>query len=196
MQFVGGSQGPTAPPGTYQVTLTANGQSQTQTFELVKDPRNTSSQEDLQAQFAFLTQVRDKLSETNRAINRIRKVREQVNGWNQRVAGRESGEPIRQAAKPLLKGLGEIESQLIQVNAKSRQDTLNYPVMLNAKLAGLMRFASSAFARPPQQAYDVYDELAGQIDAQLKQLDELLQAELPKYNQAVQQAQIPAVEAP
>ncbi|HET7035971.1 MAG TPA: hypothetical protein VFI42_09855, partial [Thermomicrobiaceae bacterium] len=196
MQFVGGSRGPTAPPGTYTVTLTVNGQSESQTFELVKDPRISATEEDLQAQFAFLLRVRDKLSQTNEAINRIRTVREQIVGWGKRLAGKESGQSVREIGKPLVRQLSEIEEQLIQVHAKSRQDTLNYPVMLNAKLAGLMRSAASAFARPTDQSYAVFDDLSKQVDAQLERLNNLLQSELPKFNQAVQQAQLPAVEAP
>ncbi|HEU5423263.1 MAG TPA: glycosyl hydrolase [Nitrolancea sp.] len=196
MQFVGGSRGPSAPPGTYTVTLSANGQSQSQSFTLLKDPRNPATDEDLQAQFQFLMQVRDKLSQTNEAINRIRTVREQVVGWGKRLAGKDSGAAVREVGKPLVRQLSEIEEQLIQVHAKSRQDTLNYPVMLNAKLAGLMRSAASAYARPTEQSYAVFDDLSKQVDAQLERLNNLLQSELPKFNQAVQQAQVPAVEAP
>ncbi len=46
--------GPLAPPGTYQVRLTVGDQTLTQPFTLVKDPRVTASDADLQTQFVFL----------------------------------------------------------------------------------------------------------------------------------------------
>ena len=40
-----------AAPGTYQVRLTVGEQSQTVSFDLVKDPRVDATQEDFDAQF-------------------------------------------------------------------------------------------------------------------------------------------------
>ena len=70
--------GPLASPGIYQVTLQVGDDSQTQTFRIVKDPRVEASQEDLDAQFQFLIQIRDKVSETHDGINQLRRVRQQV----------------------------------------------------------------------------------------------------------------------
>ena len=49
--------GALAAPGTYQVRLTVDGESQTESFELYVDPRVGSSQEDLQAQFELWQEV-------------------------------------------------------------------------------------------------------------------------------------------
>ena len=57
----GVGRGPLAPPGSYQVRLTVGEQSQTQTFEMVKDPRVGATQEDFDAQFALAIRVRDKI---------------------------------------------------------------------------------------------------------------------------------------
>ena len=57
--------GPVAPPGAYNVTLTTAGQSQTEGFDLVPDPRSGATQSDYDAQFAAHIEIRDKLSETH-----------------------------------------------------------------------------------------------------------------------------------
>ena len=81
-----GVTGPLAPPGTYQVRLTVGGESWTQPFEIRKDPRVDVSDDDLRDQFAFLLQIRDKLSETNDAINQIRTLRAEIDGWEKNAA--------------------------------------------------------------------------------------------------------------
>ena len=55
------NEGPFAVPGAYQVRVTANGITQTQTFHITEDPRVTVSQADLQASFDLSKQVLDKV---------------------------------------------------------------------------------------------------------------------------------------
>ena len=71
--------GPKAVPGEYSVRLTTGSTSNTQDFNILKDPRSSSSIAHLQEQFDFLNEVIVKLSETNNAIKSIRAAREQIN---------------------------------------------------------------------------------------------------------------------
>ncbi len=194
MRFVGGVKGPIAIPGTYQVQLTIGNETQTQSFEIVKDPRVPTTQEDLQAQFDFLMQVRDKVSETHDAINRIRTVRGQVEAWEKRAKDSRRGEKVVEAAKQLKEELSAIEEELIQVKAKSTQDTLNFPIKLNAKIAGLAGYASGATSKPPQQAYESFDDLSTKVNVQLTKLNEVLGTSGEEFNWIVKQADLPAVE--
>jgi len=50
--------------------------------------RVEATQADLEEQFRLLLAVRDQLSETNDAINGLRDVRDQVNGWKERTKER------------------------------------------------------------------------------------------------------------
>ena len=68
--------GPLANPGTYQVKLKADYDSQTDTFEILKDPRVAAGQKEFEAQFQPLIKIRDKLSETYDAVNRLRGISE------------------------------------------------------------------------------------------------------------------------
>ena len=61
IMWAGSTQGPTAPPGTYQVRMIMDGTPvATQRFVLKKDPRTKATTADLAAQFAFLVNVRDR----------------------------------------------------------------------------------------------------------------------------------------
>ncbi len=63
--WAGSMTGPLAAPGTYQVRLTVDGRTQTQSFAIKKDPRLDTTPEDYAKQLTLALQVRDKLSETN-----------------------------------------------------------------------------------------------------------------------------------
>src|SRR5207237_1715216 len=71
-----GAQGPIVPPGSYRVRLTVGDASLEEEFDVHKDPRVNVAQADFDAQFQLLMQVRDKLSATHAAVNRIRALRQ------------------------------------------------------------------------------------------------------------------------
>jgi len=162
-------------------------------FTLKKDPRIEASQDDLQAQFDFLITLRDELSTTHRAIERIRAVRAQVNGVLERAAGTEVHEELEAAAEPLLERMGEIERALYQTKNRSRQDPLNFPIRLNNKLAALARSASIGPFRPTDQARAVHAELKARIDTELDALAGLIDREVPRFNALVAEKQVPAI---
>ena len=64
----GGIKGPKAVPGSYKARLIINDDTLTNSFTILKDPRSTSSINDLQKQFDFLISLRNKLSQTNKLM--------------------------------------------------------------------------------------------------------------------------------
>ncbi len=188
--------GPLAAPGQYQVRLTAGEKTFTLPFELRIDPRVQTSSEDLQAQFDLWLQITAKLDQTHKAINRIRKLRDQVRSWSERIASLNgSGSELNVMAQTLMEKLTTIESELIQVEIQSASDRLRLPSRLNTKLAELISVLASADAAPPQQVYEVYDYLADLINQQLGSLDTLIQTEIAKFNDQIKASDLPAVMA-
>jgi photosystem II stability/assembly factor-like uncharacterized protein len=186
--------GPIAPPGTYRVELKVGDQTCTESFEIRKDPRVEASQEDLQVQFALLGKIRDKASAVNEAINGVRSIRQQVEDWERRSQGHEAQEQVKSAAAALKEKLAAVEAQFTQVKAKNRVDPLDFPVMLNGKLLWLAEaVVASADAAPTRQAYEVFDDLAARIDAQLEQWRELLDGEVAAFNALIRDQSVPAL---
>ena len=191
--WAGETRGPKVPPGTYQVKLTVDGKTMTQSFEVKPDPRLTTMPADYAKQLELGLKIRDKLSETNNAIIQIRDVRKQVEDLLKRVAGQPNFKVVNDAGTALNKKLTEIEETLYQTKNQSSQDPLNFPIRLNNKLAALGGVVGGAEAAPTSQSYAVYDELVGQIDAQLQKLSQLMQTDVPAFNQLVRDQNIPAV---
>lgn len=180
-------------PGTYQITLTVGSWSQTEPFDILKDPRVVAAQEELEAQFELLMKIRGKISETHDAINKIRSIRHQVDEWMQRAKARRSAGPISDAADSLKEKLSRIENELIQVDFRGARDRLHLPAKLNIKLVELSKVVSSGDFAPTKQSYEVFRGLSAQIDLQLKQLDSVVSTDVSAFNELVQELGLPAV---
>ncbi|HEY0160624.1 MAG TPA: glycosyl hydrolase [Thermoanaerobaculia bacterium] len=183
----GGTTGPRVPPGTYDVRLTVGEETRTNTAEVRQDPRTTAAPADLQAQYDFLLAANRKLTEVHTQIERIREVRKQLEDLKKRV-----GEgPVTEAAKALDAKITKIEETLYQTKNRSPQDPLNFPIRLNDKLASVADSASAGDFPPTAQQRAVAAALLTQIDAQLAQLKEVWEKDLPALNALA--AGIPAI---
>jgi len=184
----GSTAGPSAIPGTYQVQLLVNDEVVSeQDFELTKDPRIETTQKDFQAQFDLHQTIIAKLDTTHKTINRIRNVRAQIN--NLKSDNPEDTELVERADE-ILAVLEEVEGELMQTKAESFQDVLNFPIKLNNKLASLASTVATGDGRPTQQQYDVYADLAAQVDEQFERIVQVFQGELPDQIREIERSSI------
>ena len=191
--WAGETRGPRVVPGTYQARLTVDGKTLTQSFDVKPDPRVETTPAEYAKQFELLTKIRDKLTETHQAIIQIRDVRKQMEEITNRVKDQADAKPVVEAARALNAKLTEVEEELYQTKNQSSQDPLNFPIRLNNKLAALAGVVASADAAPTEQSYVVYEELVGRINAQLQKLEQIMKTDLPAFNRAVREKDIPAV---
>jgi hypothetical protein len=194
--WAGQTAGPRVAPGRYEARLTVAGQTVGQSFEVRKDPRLSTSDADFAKQQELLLKIRDKLTASHDAIERLRGVRDQAATAAERARGSEAEKAVQEAKDALAKKLTAVEEALYQTKNRSSQDPLNYPIRLNNKLAALGGSVASADAAPTAQAYAVYDELAAKIDAELKGLERVLAEDVPAFNKLVREKEVPALRVP
>lgn len=195
MMWGGSITGPMAIPGLYKAHLYEDSALIAEcNFEIKKDPRLDIKPGDLEAQLAFHLKVNAKLSETHKAINRLRKIRKQVNEYLTSVSDTTKAAPLKSISKPMQDTLNAIEEELIQTKAKAFQDLLNFPVKLNNKLASIASMAASADTRPPAQCEQAYTDIATRIDVQLTKLKQLEDQAIPAFNAKASEINKPAVE--
>jgi photosystem II stability/assembly factor-like uncharacterized protein len=185
-----GGQGPAAPPGAYQVRVTANGKTETKPLTIKGHPLFTDvTQADLDEQFRLAIQIRDKTSEANNAVINIRAIKAQVDDR----LGKTKDAKIAASGDGLKKKLSAVEEELYQVRNQSNQDPLNFPIKLNNRLASLRRTVETGDAKPTDGAYTVFKELSAQTDEQLKRLEETLQTELAAFNDLLKRQKLEPV---
>jgi photosystem II stability/assembly factor-like uncharacterized protein len=186
--WAGSLRGPMVVPGKYQVRLTVDGQLQTQEFTVKKDPRTPTTTEDFEKQLTLALQIRDKLSQTNEGVVQIREARKQLEPYT-----KSDNHAVAQAATDLTKKLTTVEEALYQTKNRASEDPLNFPIKLNNKLAALGGTVNETDVAPTSQSEMVYEDLATQINAQLRTLHGLLTGDIAAFNKLVHDQNVPAV---
>ena len=184
------SRGPMAPPGNYQVKLSADGKSLTVPLELKMDPRVSVSAADMAKEFELELKIRDTLSSIHETIQEIREARVQLRGLGTRLQDPRF-KSVFEAAESLDKKMTPIEEQLLQVNAKSSEANLNYPNMPDEQLHYLV-FSVEVDDAPTQQQYAVFEALSQQTAPLIAKWKEIRSSDLVTLNNLIQQ-NVPAI---
>jgi hypothetical protein len=193
IMWAASTRGPIAPPGSYQVKVTADGQSATESFAIRREPTLLADVTDaeLQKQFDLATKIRDRTSEANEAVLLVRGIRPQIADRKGKLDAKAG--PTAKALDDLEHALTAVEVEVYQVKNQSGQDPLNYPIKLNNKIAALQGIVESADTEPTEQSYEVFELLSSQLAAQLKKLDATVKTDIPKVNQMLQRQKLQAI---
>jgi photosystem II stability/assembly factor-like uncharacterized protein len=195
IMWAANSRGPVAPPGAYQVRVTADGESRTQPFAIRREPHLLAdvSDADLQKQFDLAMKVRNRESEANEAVLLVRGIKPQIKDRASKLDSKAG--PTAKALDDLDKSLSAVEGEIYQVKNQSGQDPLNYPIKLNNKIAALQGVIESADDPPTDQSYEVFEMLSTRLGAQLAALDNTVKTRLPQVNQLLQKQKLAPIKA-
>ena len=173
--------GPKAVPGTYLTRLIVDGDTLQQNLTVLGDPRMSNTPSDYQAQFDFLIQVRDKVSQAHQAMLDIEKIRQEINFVKSKIK-----DPILlDKMTAFINQLTVIEGTIHQTKNKSNQDPLNYGIKVNNRLAFLMADQQRGDYPPTDQAHQVYIELAADLDQILTEMKNLCAQSIPDLNKVL-----------
>ena len=187
VMWAAGTRGPQAPPGTYQVRATADGQTEMQPFAIKREPHvlKDVTDQDLREQFDLAMNIRNKTSQANEAVLLVRGIKAQITDRKTKADAAKATAVVR-ALDDLEQTIRAIEGEIYQVKLQSSQDPLNFPIKLNNKIAALQGVVESADVRPTEQSYSVFRTLSSQLDEQLGRLDTAVKSKLPAVNQQLQ----------
>jgi hypothetical protein len=189
--WAAGNNGPTAIPGRYQVRLTADGETQTQDFEIKIDPRMehvTIAQ--LRERFEFALRIRDRVSQANEAVVEVRRIKGDVDDR----LGQTDNRGVHEQGGKVNTNLSVVEAEIYQVRNESRQDPLNCPIKLNNKLAALMGVVERGETTPTQQSYQVFDHLSDLLQTELIRMNTIIDQDLRRLNELLQEEGLDPIE--
>ncbi|PYY01038.1 MAG: hypothetical protein DMG64_15610 [Acidobacteria bacterium] len=181
--------GPTALPGTYKVTLTANGHTESRNVEVGPDPRFPFDQQAAQAQLRAALEVRDQLSALNQALNRNGELRAQIKSMRTVLGGPERQDGDRYAK--LLDSAQQLDGKLSKwqeavYNPAVQNDPkyyLHYLARLNDRMQRLLSRINEDYDRAPSE--EQTSEMAAvrsQVDEQVRSFNALLSDDVGKFN--------------
>ena len=174
----GSLSGATIVPGDYTISLSVNGDTQSQSFEVMGNPRLNISETDYESQNLFINSINDKVTEAHEAIKEMRGLKKQLADF--RKSHKDS--TINLKISEIDSTLSHIEKTLYQTKNKSNQDPLNFPIRLTNKLAHLNSLAQIGDGKPASQMYEVRDEMIEKIDIELKAYNLIKTEEISKLN--------------
>lgn len=182
--------GPRAIPGEYKVSLNVNGESISQPFTILADPRAESTLEDMKNQFAFIKDVNETMDNAHKSIKKIRKINNKLKAFTEQYKDNEDVKDLVEKAKDLKEKFSEIEKALYQTKNRSGQDPLNFPIRLTNKLGHLNSLVRMGDFAPTEQDIAVKNELSKQINEQLATFNNLVDNEIKTFNAAFNNKQL------
>jgi len=136
------------------------------------------------------------ISEIHEAVGTIREVRVQIRALGKRFGDDARYASLVSATKDFDKKSYDLESQLLQVHAKSSESNLNYPVLIDERLHSLEFSVDSADVAPTRQQYEVFDKLQKEAEPLLAECRALMSKDLVALNEMVNKMSIPAIYVP
>jgi photosystem II stability/assembly factor-like uncharacterized protein len=187
-----GPRGPMALPGKYTVKMTVGGRSQTQTLEIVPDPRvKNVTPDDLQKQFVLSMQVREANADLHRAVNQIRELHSGIKALRPRIDTEPRFKALLDQADALDSKMTSVEEELIQVNMKGSEANLAFPNMLNEQLDSFSSSVEAGDSAPTQQQYEVFKMLRSRLDQRLASWKQILGSDVPALNESIRKIDLP-----
>jgi hypothetical protein len=199
--------GPLAAPGKYTVRLTVDGQTFTQPLTLVKDPRTSGSDADIEATLKTQTRIRDDISSASDMVNQIEWTRKQLNDIEQMLksqadpaAGKQADDKKKANAELLKsvqdmgKKLQDVEFKLVspsEVNSDDKYYVEPYKVYLNliwlnAEVgSGGGDVAGGADFAPTDSAMTLLDMIEEDLASAKSDYGNLFDKELPAFNRSL-----------
>ena len=175
--------GPTVTPGTYQMTLQVGDTEQMQAFKLIKDATSSATDDDLQKQFDLQMAIYRLYSDATETVNTMRRQRSQLTSLAERLAESKKTGDIADQATALRDRILEIEKGIFIPDLREGwAGRLNQGTDPLRRLSALPSVVGLGEFPPTEQAYAVYEKLAGIIKGRMRENDALRRGDLAAFN--------------
>jgi hypothetical protein len=177
------------------VTLTVGEKEITRKLVVKKDPNSAGTEEDIRAQVKMLRELWDTSNAVAERVNQIETIRKRIYYLKARLKDEESASAIITAGEELDKKLIDVEGNLIQLKYIAGQDFLRWPSRFYSMLGSLAGEVGSTDFPPTAQQIEVHELYKTQWAAYQAQLDEVLNKDLPAFENLLKEHETPLVKA-
>ena len=167
---------PIASPGTYQVRLTVDGKSQTESFELKLNPNETYTREQTDAKneawMALYNKTEEAIQMVLKAQAAQQKARDTLDSSDSSAEKKAQAEKIDQLSTDFIKGTVATGATLVQI--------ISEPTKPLSKLVLLHNLLEHTEGPPNGPWLQVYEKTVAEIDKAMADFDKALAAEMNK----------------
>jgi photosystem II stability/assembly factor-like uncharacterized protein len=184
--------GPLVPPGTYTARLTVDGRTATTSVRVLRDPRTTVSDADLQSQEAFAVQVRDAITSLEGLVSQLRTVRQQIATRRGLLETRPNARDLLAAGDRIIERCDALERQLHNPTAEVTYDILAQRggAKLYSRLSPLMGYADEGDGPPTQGMKEMLAVYQSELTRLAAEVQSLVDKDVAELNQAAARAGI------
>ncbi len=180
-------------PGKYKAIISFRGAFNETEFTIVPDPNLKVTNEEWTIQQTFLERVKDNICAIHTAINNMRRVKKQVENYNELLKDKKENKELVNVGAALIKKISEWESNLVETRQKNFQDVINWPSKLNVEFFNLKSLADVHDPRITDGLKTRLADLEAEWAKHKAVLDGDLKKVVDEYNQKFKQANFPAL---
>jgi photosystem II stability/assembly factor-like uncharacterized protein len=201
-EYFNPNRGPMVVPGTYKISVTVNGQTQSQTAKVVPDPNLHVDPAVFRAQTEAGLHARAETSAMNEMLNRIGDIQKEIGNFASTVQSSKDEElkakyePIVDRGKELSKKLDAIKDVFVDpsIQMNVSEDDIHGLARLQGQVSRLGFRGAGSYGQMPNPIIEAKaKELYGQLSEQLEKFNQLLKTDVAQYNKAAVQAGAPSV---
>jgi photosystem II stability/assembly factor-like uncharacterized protein len=183
--------GPKVVPGEYEVRLTVDGKSESQSLRVIMDPRSPATAEVLAQQLKLGRQIFGETIEGRRALTEIDSVQKQLAGLQKKIEEQQVGAQNSQ----LKSALGETQSAIGKILRNQGHAAAKALGLQDAYtgLASSLRVVENGDRAVPSQAIAVYQESSPQVKARIAEWNQFKQTRLEQLNRQLRDASLAPV---
>ncbi len=190
---MGDFRGHKVAPGTYKAVLSYKGTVSETMVTVVADPNLKVTAADWNEQQNYLKRVGENISAIHTAILSMRKVKKQVENYNELLKEKKENKELVDAGAALIKKINEWEGNLIETRQRNGQDVINWPSKLNAEFFNLKGLADLHDPRITNGLKVRLTDLEAEWSKYKTQMEVDLKKAIDEYNQKFKNANFPAV---
>ena len=201
----GTEAGPMAAPGKYTVRLTVDGQSFTQSLEIVKDPAESASQADLEASVRLMLHIRDDISACSDMVNPMEWMRKQLEDRRKMLASQKDKADLQKPVDELDQKILAVETKILE-RAQMLSDDKYFVeqnkiymslLWLNAEVGpGGGDVSGGTDFGPTETSLAIFQSLDSDLSAVKVEFRNLMDKEIPTFNRNASDKGITPLTAP
>ncbi len=180
-------------PGKYKARISYKGEISEADLEIIADPNLKATASDWAAQQDMLNQVERSAEEITQSINKMIKVKKQVESYGETFKDNAELKDLVKQGKDLVKKIDQWQSQMIQTKFKTFQDVVNFPNKLNSEFMHLRSTLDVHDPRVTQGVHDRLNDIESDWQKRKQEVNEIIQKDVSNYNKMFKDKNVPAL---
>lgn len=181
--FIEGSyEGRRAAPGAYLLRLRMGAEEKTAAVKILPHPLVKATKADYAEQQTWQKKVEDDFNAIHNSVLNMRKVKKQVNDFNELTKGDDNLKELQAKGKAIVEKLTKWEDSLVQNKAKSNDDIINFVNRLSADYIFLRGEMDTNIPLVTEGQKQQYDALHAIWEKYRGEMQNLLDTEVAAFN--------------